>query len=43
MPWLRTVLVRVVQTGYASNQGWLLGCEFVEQLRDDELEELCVL
>lgn len=37
----RHVLVRVVQTTRQSAQSWLLGCEFTEQLSDEELQALC--
>jgi hypothetical protein len=39
----RTILLRVVQSGQFTPQGWLLNCEFASQLSAEELEELCLL
>jgi hypothetical protein len=37
----RRVLVRVVQAAAQEEGGWLLGCEFTEQLSDEDLQGLC--
>jgi hypothetical protein len=37
----RSAMVRVVQPARREAEGWLIGCEFTEQLAEEELQQWC--